>query len=307
MAVVEPFPDQANALSRSMRSVVNVQGQLGLEGIPARLVRVTPARLAVWEQCPRKYRLTYLERAGSRSGAWAHNTLGAVIHNALRAFFDQRPSRRTPERAVSLLRQYWKADGFADVQHAAHYRERAMQWVRDYVAGAEDANPIALERWVSAPAGSILAEGRVDRIDQRSGELVVIDYKTGRHVVTPDDAKNSRALALYALGSRKTLGSRCRRVELHHVPTGTVAGWDHTEDSLDEHVRGAEQLAEQIRAASELSEQQADPDRVEQAFPPRPGRHCSWCGVRAHCVEGQRAAPELASWALLAGSATTEA
>jgi len=75
--------------------------QLGLDFEAPRLVRVTPARLGTWDDCPRRYRLTYLDRpAPVRSGARAASTLGAVVHLALRSLFTLPPERRTPEAAA---------------------------------------------------------------------------------------------------------------------------------------------------------------------------------------------------------------
>lgn len=279
--------------------MVTVQGQLGLEGIPDKLVRVTPARLGTWERCPRKYRMMYLDRPSpSKGGPWAHSTLGAVVHNALRALLESSPERRTPERAVTLLHRYWTSDGFADAEQAARYRRRAERWITDYAAELDErTRPIALERWVSGSAGTIIAEGRVDRIDQLGDELVVIDYKTGRHTPSTSDAANSLPLALYALAVRKTFRAVCRRVELHHVPSGRILSWEHTEDSLREHREAAERLAAEIQQATDALADGADPG---DTFPPRPGPQCSRCEVRAHCSEGQRAAPEIPPWALLA-------
>lgn len=219
-----------------------------------------------------------------------------MVHNALRAFFDLRPAERTPDRAAELVGRFWKGDGFDGPQQAAEFRERAQGWVADYVRGTGADTPVALERWVSGPAGSIIAEGRVDRVDQRGEELVVVDYKTGRRALTTADARDSRALALYALAVGKTLRGRCRRVELHHLPSGSVVSWEHTEDTINEHLRSAEQLAAELRAAGEAHE--TGEYRDEELFPPRVGRHCSWCDFRAHCPEGRQAEFESAPAAL---------
>jgi RecB family exonuclease len=137
----------------------------------------------------------------------------------------------------------------------------------------------------------------VDRIDERDGELVVVDYKTGRQELTTDDARGSQALALYAFAARRTLRRECRRVELHHLPSGSVASWEHTEQSLSRHVRRAEEAAEEIALATDTLETGGDPDAL---FPPAPGKACSWCDFRRHCPEGRASAPDLAPWALLA-------
>lgn len=274
------------------------QGELDLGGLPRPLVRVTPAKLATWIGCRRRYRMAYLDRpAPSRGGAWAHNTLGAVVHTALRALFDLAPARRHADAAAALVATHWSGEGFADDAQAANYRNRAQDWVTRYVEGMDaHLDPVGVERWVSAPTRRIVAEGRVDRIDERDGELVVVDYKTGRHELTADDARGSQALALYAFATRRTLRQECRRVELHHLPTGTIAGWEHTEQSLGRHLQRAEETAEEIALATDTLASGGDPEIL---FPPAPGRACSWCDFRRHCPEGRAAAPDLAPWALL--------
>jgi hypothetical protein len=90
--------------------LVNGGAQLGLDFETTRLVKVTPSKLAAWADCPRRYRMTYLDRpAAPRGGGWAHNTLGAVVHLALRALFDLPVAERTRTR----LRRWWTGTGRA--------------------------------------------------------------------------------------------------------------------------------------------------------------------------------------------------
>jgi RecB family exonuclease len=258
------------------------------------LVRVTPARLATWEACPRRYRMTYVDRpAPARGGAWAHSTLGAVVHLALRALHTLPVARRTPETAAALVDRNWSGEGYRDDAQQAEYRERARDWLAEYcaehVTGPDAEEPLAVERWVSGAVGSIVAEGRVDRIDSRDGDAVIVDYKTGRRVPEPEDARDSPALALYAVAAAHTLRRGCTRVELHHLPSGRVAAWEHDDTSLAGHVARAEATAAEITAAADGG-----------GYPPRTAPHCSTCPVRRHCPEGRAAAPELDPWALLA-------
>jgi RecB family exonuclease len=273
--------------------------QLGLDFAAPRLVRVTPSKLATWEDCPRRYRLTYLDRpAPPRGGARASSTLGAVVHLALRALFELPRAERTPRKAAALVDRYWSSEGFRDAEQARRYRERARGWVADYVAdlAADDtAETVGLEQWVSVATDRIVAEGRVDRIDRRGAELVIVDYKTGR-VPTVNDARRSRALALYAVATERTLRRSCTQVELHHLPSGEVAAWRHDRASLHEHVAAAEATAAELGAASDALADGGDPDAL---FPARPAPRCGSCDMRRSCPVGRAAAPEQEPWAQL--------
>lgn len=292
-----------------------------LPRMPQRLFRCTPSRLATFD-CPRRYRFTYLDRPRPPSGPpWAHNTLGAAVHAALARWWSLPREHRTADEGERLVERAWSpgggppgsraggsparggvaaGGGFRDDAQSQRYRDIAARWVRDYLAEHVDPDdePVGVERTVAAPTRRLALSGRVDRIDERapSGELVVVDYKTGRHGVTADDARGSLALALYVVGVRRALRRACRRVELHHLPTGEIAAFEHTEESLARHVARAEATADDIVAATDTLAAGAAPDEV---FPPAPGPVCSWCDFRAVCPEGQAAAPAVTSWAAL--------
>ena len=273
--------------------------QLGFEGMPRRLFAATPSRLGTFTACPRRYRFTYLVRPTPPKGPpWAHNSLGAAAHNALRDWWLLPVERRTPEAAARLLDTVWISEGFADAGQSDRWRARAREWVQAYAATLDPADePVGVERGVAVRTDRLALSGRVDRIDAREGELVVVDYKTGRWVPGTDDARGSLALAVYALAAARTLRRPCSRVELHHLPTGLVVGWEHTEASLARQVRRAEDTADDIEAAAAAVTSGADPDT---AYPPLPGRQCGWCDFRRHCPAGQAASVEQAPWSGLA-------
>jgi RecB family exonuclease len=273
---------------------------------PVQLARVSPARLATFEGCRRRYRMTYLDKPQPRrAGPWASSTLGAVVHNALRALFDLPAAKRGPQRAAALVGEHWKDAGFADATQAARYRGRAKRWMSEYVEQNDvSADPVGVEQWVSASVSSrpgakpsMIIEGRADRIDARHGELVIVDYKTGRRTPSEEDARDSQALAIYAVAAAHALRKPCRTVELHHLPSGTIAAAEHTEQSLLEHLRRAERTAGELSAAADTLKAGGD---AQELFPTQSGKHCSWCDFRPSCPEGQQAAPAALSWDLLA-------
>jgi RecB family exonuclease len=163
------------------------------------------------------------------------------------------------------------------------------------------AEPRGVERTVGAHTTRIVVSGRVDRLDARRGpggdtELAVVDYKTGRRPLSSDDARTSLPLALYALAAARIFHTPCHRVELHHLPTGEVHPWEHTDATVARHVRRAEEIAAECEQADERFRAGLAGAEVDSVFPPRPGPACSWCDFRAHCPEGSAAAPAHKPW-----------
>ncbi len=120
--------------------------------------------------------------------------------------------------------------------------------------------------------------------------------RPGRHQLTVDDARTSLPLALYALAAGRVLRRSCRRVELHHLTTGRVLAWEHTEQSLDRQLRRAEDIAGECAEADEQYRRGLPADRRDEVFPPRPGSWCGWCDYRGQCPEGMAAAGPRRPW-----------
>jgi RecB family exonuclease len=286
-------------MSACANSDVNSSEQLTLRHMPTRLFQCTPSRLAAFD-CPRRYRFSYVDRpAPPRGRPWAHNTVGATTHLALAKWFHLPRRHRTPETGAQLVERNWQPLGFRDDEQAMRSRDEAAGWVRAYLATSvePDVEPVGVERTVATHTPRLAVSGRVDRIDEREDELVVVDYKTGRRGLGVDDARGSQALALYVLGARRTLRRACRRVELHHLPTGSVAAFEHTDESLQRHLDRAEQTAADIVTATDTLAAGAD---VDDVFPPVPSHACGWCDFRQLCPEGRAVSPDLEPWAGLA-------
>ncbi|RZU73122.1 RecB family exonuclease [Micromonospora kangleipakensis] len=274
---------------RAPRPRAEQSEQLGFEGMPERLFVCTPSKLGAYADCPRRYRYSYVDRPAPPKGPpWAHNSLGASVHTALKNWYALAPEGRRPEALATLLRGTWVREGYRDDEQERDAYRRALAWLESYVAGLDPGDePVGVERVVAVKTGVLAFNGRADRIDSRPGEdgpeLVIVDYKTGRTGLDADDARGSQALALYAYAAERVFRRPCRRVELHHLPTGTVAAHDHTPESLARQLSRAEETARDIMAAERAVAEGADPD---EAFPTTPGPRCGWCDYRRACPTG---------------------
>ncbi|NLT54243.1 MAG: PD-(D/E)XK nuclease family protein [Actinomycetales bacterium] len=299
--------------------------------MPRRLYPCTPTRLTTWLDCPRRYRFAYLDRPAPVKGPpRARTTMGIAAHTALAAWWSLPPGRRTPVAGRDLVLGRWTPGrfaegGFRDPAMSVRAADRVAGWVERYLGDVDpEREPVGVERTVAVPTATLALSGRVDRIDARdvttrssSGggasrtgrvdridardvttpaerELVVVDYKTGRRPPEPGEVRSNLALAVYAVAVARTLRRPCTRVELHHLPTGTVAAADHDAASLARKVAEAESVAADARAADEAF---AAGRRDDDAFGPTPSALCSWCDWRRHCPEGRVAAPEVEPWA----------
>ena len=264
--------------------------------MPRRLFRASPSKLLAWVDCPRRYRMQYLDRPAPPSRPQrAHTSVGVAVHNALRDWWDLPVAQRSPAAGAELVRTSWIDVGFRDAEQSAEWRERAQGQVVAYLADVDPARqPLGIERTVSLKTDVLTLQGRVDRLDDRSGELTVVDYKLSRWTPTDDDARTSLPLALYAAAVWKMFRRKCVRVELHHLPSGSVASHEHTGESLKRKLDEAESIARDAhRAEDDYAELGVDSAR----FPAQVGPLCQWCDFRAHCPAGQAVGPEKADWA----------
>jgi len=227
----------------------------------------------------------------------AHTSVGVATHNALRDFWDLAPLDRTPAAVEALVAHSWIDVGFRSPDQSALWRARTTARVTAYLRGIDrNQRPLGVERTVALRTQTLSVTGRVDRLDDRDGELVVVDYKTGRARLTDDDARTSLPMALYAVAVARMFRRPCARVELHHLSTGEVLAHQHTPEQLARKVAQAESIAADLR--------KADADYGERGvksplFAPQISSICTWCDFRAHCPEGQRVGPEKSDWAAL--------
>lgn len=227
--------------------------------------------------------------------------MGLSIHAVLRDWFDLEPGQRTRESVEGLMRRSWIPVGYRDAEQSAQWQRNAASMTWSYLQGpAGQVEPHSRERSLGARTEAITISGRIDRLDvdaddpQQRG-LTVVDYKTGRSIPTPDDARSSMALAAYAECVQQSLRRPARRVQLHHVPSGTCVEWQHSEEGLQRHLDRLDRIGLEFASAQEVvASGDASADEV---FTPSPGPLCGWCDHRDTCAVGMQAAAPKSTWA----------
>ena len=272
--------------------------QIAFEGMPEKLFPITPSKLDTWLSCPRKYRYQYVDYPKPpKGGPRAVTTMGISIHNALKDWFRLETQQRTSAAAESLLRAAWRDDGFRDEEQSLGALHRAINWIKAYVEEIDPFEPLGTERTLSIKTELLNVSGRIDRIDQREidgvEELVIVDYKTGRHDLAEGEAASSMPLAIYASMAERTFRQSCVQVELHHIPTGEIQIHRHSKESLTRQISRATDIALEARGAEKaLADRPTESDDI---FPARPSSLCGYCDYALLCEA--RTTPIVSPWA----------
>ena len=209
---------------------------------------------------------------------------GTLVHRALeRLFWNRAQGTRSPAAARAELAHAW-----AELQHdeefvalalapadAEELRADAEVLVQNYFAleDPDQVTPVGIEITLEAQGGGVRLRGIIDRLDERAdGELVVVDYKTGRAPSPTHEQSKLIGVHLYALLCQEVLGRRPVEVRLLHLKEPTVITAEPSEQAL----RGHRLKAIAVWTAIERACRDED-------FRPRTSPLCSFCRFQSFC------------------------
>lgn len=268
---------------------------------PAREFRrpaLSPSRAADFKQCPLLYRFRAIDRLPEPSST--AQVRGSVVHAALEQLYGLPATERDRDTAMTLVDQAWEQVVAGHPELAAEIepavRAELLEEARALLSGyyrLEDPtrfDPESCEQRVEVELeDGTLLRGFVDRIDVApTGELRVVDYKTGR---APPEA---RALAefkamfqmkFYAVALLRSRGVLPARLRLLYLSDGQVL--DYTPD-LDELLRFEKTLMAIWRAIQSAG--------ATGDFRPSPSRMCDWCAHHSHCPVFGGTPPPYPGW-----------
>jgi RecB family exonuclease len=190
--------------------------------------------------CPAKYRWTYIDPRGKwylRSKS--HYSFGTSLHSVLQRFHDAEDQGvTTTHEAVAALEEGWVEAGYESQDHMlqalAEGKELVAAYVDRAIAQPAGAKTIYVERTFSIDRGSWRLLGRVDRVDEHDdGSLEVIDYKSGRMEVRPDDVADDLAMGVYQILLRARHPGQAVRATIIALRTGSQASASLSDDEAE--------------------------------------------------------------------------
>ncbi len=266
-------------------------------GVPV-IGALSPSRAADFMTCPLLYRFRVVDKLPERPSPAAAR--GTVVHAVLERLFDLPAADRTLERAAALVRPEWErllADSpeLAELFAADPDGAALTAWLQSADAllaryfELEDPRrlePARREWYVETTLSSgLLLRGYIDRLDvAATGEVRVVDYKTGRAPGPGFEAKALFQMKFYALVLWRLRGTPPRRLQLLYLGSGEVLSYDPDEADLRAVERKLHALWQAISRAHERGE-----------WRPSRSRLCSWCDHQERCPEFGGTPPPLPS------------
>lgn len=249
---------------------------------------LSPSRANDFMQCPLLYRFRVIDKLPEKPSEAA--TRGTLVHAVLERLFDAPAAERTPSRARALVPGQWDRllearPELAELFASDPAGERLARWLTEAERlverwfSLEDPTrlePAERELFLEAELDSGLRlRGVIDRVDVApTGEVRIVDYKTGK-APRPEYAESARfQMTFYALVVRRLKGVLPRRLQLVYLGSGEVVTYDPVEADLERVERKLLALWEAIERAT-----------VTGDWQPRRTKLCGWCDHQAVCPE----------------------
>jgi len=168
------------------------------------------SQIETFKMCPLHYKLRYILGVPTPpSGALS---LGSSVHKTLKAFYEslKAGAKPTPGLLEKLFDENWINEGFVSRAHEKEAYKKAQMMLTNYFNDGFDRDrvPTLLEQPFVVPLIKVGEKplkigGVIDRVNELSDEIEIIDYKTGANVPTQKEVDRNMQLSLYALAATR--------------------------------------------------------------------------------------------------------
>ncbi|HUI84276.1 MAG TPA: ATP-dependent DNA helicase [Candidatus Binatia bacterium] len=241
-------------------------------------LELSASAIEMYENCPLAYKLRYDWRLPE--DATAALQFGNAMHLALKAYFGGVRAGRPPDEATVIacfLDEFAKAKIDEPLQRELYERDGRAQLsslLRSALARPAG-NVLHTEHRFNIEVGEARVKGRFDRLDLLgNGEVVVVDYKTGR-AKTQEDADESLQLSVYALAAAR-MGHRPASLVFVNLKDGTAVESHRSPEQLREAEARVTTIAARIAAGE---------------FEARPNSQCARCSYHSICPRHEEPLP----------------
>ena len=202
---------------------------------------LSPTKIGIYLACPVKFRWTYVDGRGRwYLKAKSYYSFGSTLHGVLQRFYDsQDQGVETKGQALAAYDESWIDAGYSNAEEMAEaYGEGRLileRHIEEVARAPLTAKTLFVERQFRHDLGEFVLVGRIDRVDEADdGSLEIIDYKTGRLSVQPEDVQYDLAMNCYQLLLKKKYPERDVKASIVALRTGESATYSLSPAELEE-------------------------------------------------------------------------
>ncbi|MEP6562882.1 MAG: RecB family exonuclease, partial [Nakamurella sp.] len=247
-----------------------------------RPLALSPSRASDFKTCPLLYRYRAVDRLPEPPSAPA--VRGTLVHSVLERMFGEPAAARTPELTAAQVTPLWEqmvtdspdlatllpTDSLPDWLASAQNLVRSYFTLEDPRRFSPEACELAIEVEI---AGSVPLRGFIDRVDLApTGELRVVDYKTGRSPGPDFESRALYQLKFYALMIYRMRGVVPAQLKLIYLADGLSLQYAPSEAELLSFEKGVVALWAAMTRALEIGD-----------FPASPSSMCAFCAYQEVC------------------------
>lgn len=243
-------------------------------------LRLSPSRVSEFTNCPQLYKYRSIDKLPEPPSIDAER--GTLVHTILHDLFESIAPQRTLANAVSLIQSRWnsqvasKPELLNFVTNEKEWFDRVSSLLTTYfiLENPESFEPTYREVHLESDLSeNLYLHGYVDRLDVAvTGEVRIIDYKTGKAPKSGWEEKALFQLRVYALLYYKNHRVVPKLLRLIYLGDGKLVESTPTLHQLESTEKKLFQIAQEINDAISTD-----------IWKPKPSRLCDWCFFKSIC------------------------
>tara|TARA_B100000609_G_scaffold3301_1_gene2545 strand:- start:215 stop:1189 length:975 start_codon:yes stop_codon:yes gene_type:complete len=192
---------------------------------------LSPSRASQFKTCPQQFKFANVDKLKEPTNEV--QAKGTAVHQALEDLFELPKEDRDTEKLHNLFRAAWtkvrRTDEhhnlFSSVDEEREWGVDGLKLLNNYMSmeDPKSFDPLERERWVRGTIEDLNLRGILDRMDRnQNGELIIVDYKSGKAPAEKYKEPRFFALKLYALLIRDELGITPTELKLIYLKNSTI-------------------------------------------------------------------------------------